>query len=133
MKKTEEQPQIEPSERGEVHFLTPYREIPEPTLPLGPEGRRAYDEWCRNLLRAGLLTVKSKEVVESFALSVDATKRAIDTGKNIRAALEMRRAAQMKLEKLDVDRTIITSAGGENPYARFGFAKRAREARFRKK
>lgn len=124
---------VETEGGGEVHFLRPYSDIPEPTLPLAKEGRRTYDEWCRNLLHAGLLTVKTREHVESFAVSVDALKKAIETGKNIRAAMEMRRTAQLKLEKLDADKTIVTSGGGESVYAQFGFAKRAKEARLRKK
>lgn len=131
--KTKEQQQTAPGEGGEVHFLRPYEDILAPTLPLAQEGRRTYDEWCRNLLHAGILTVKTREYVETFAISVDALKKAIETGKNVRAAMEMRRTAQLKLEKLDADKTIVTSIGGESVYAQFGFAKRAKEARFRKK
>lgn len=128
--KTKERQQTAPVEGGEVHFLTSFKELPEPNIPLLAAGRKVYDEWCRTLIKSGLLTLKTREYVEMLAIATDDIAHAIEKGKRpTRQAMEAKRAAMMKLEKLDGDQTIIGPAGGENPYATFGFARRSRQRR----
>ncbi|MEM7303396.1 MAG: hypothetical protein AAF468_20135 [Pseudomonadota bacterium] len=109
-----------------VHLET-FREIPEPDCPLGPVGAKIYNEHCRSLIRAGRLTIRTKEYVELLALSKEDIVDARKDGKRApRQAVEGVRAALMKLEKEDADSPIQTGAGADNPFQRFGFAKRAR-------
>jgi hypothetical protein len=120
----------EPNEGGNVHFLQPLKEIPDPNVPLMKEGHGVYTQWCRMLLKSGMLTLKSREYVELLAIATDDIAYTIGKGKRpTRQAMEAKRAAMMKLEKLDANATIASPSGGESPYAAFGFAKRARAAR----
>lgn len=115
---------------GTVHFLQPLKEIPDPNVPLMKEGRAVYDQWCRTLVKSGLLTLKSREYVELLAIATDDIAYTINKGKRpTRQAMEAKRAAMMKLEKLDTHAPIVTPGGGESPYAHFGFARRARQRR----
>jgi hypothetical protein len=119
------------NEGGNVHFLQPLKEIPDPNVPLLKEGRGVYEQWCRTLIKSGLLTLKSREYVELLAIATDDIAYTINKGKRpTRQAMEAKRAAMMKLEKLDTSDTLMTATGGENTYAKFGFAKRAKKARF---
>jgi len=128
--KTKEQQQT-PSSGGEVHFLTSFKELPEPNIPLLASGRKVYEEWCRTLIKSGLLTLKTREYVEMLAIATDDIAYAIGKGKRpTRQAMEAKRAAMMKLERLDAEQTIVGSQGeGQSPYAAFGFARRARQRR----
>lgn len=131
MRKTEEKPQTPPSEGGEVHFLTSFKELPEPNIPLLAAGTKVYEEWCRTLIKSGLLTLKTREYVEMLAIATDDIAFAIGKGKRpTRQAIEAKRAAMMKLERLDAEQTIVGPSGGENVYAQFGFARRAKQKRF---
>ena len=106
-----------------------FREIPVPTYPLKKAGKKKFEEWCKSLISAGLLTQKSLEHVESLSLATDLIIASISNGgKNMRAATEMQRSAMLKLEKLDADKGIkVKGNQGNNPFAKFGFARRARE------
>lgn len=113
-----------------LHILDSYKEIPAPNVPLLKEGQRVYDDWCRTLIKSGMLTMKSREYVEMLAIATDDIAFTINKGKRpTRQAMEAKRAAMMKLEKLDADTQIEGPGRGENPYAAFGFAKRARQRR----
>ena len=115
----------------DVIDLERFREVPTPTFPLKKPGRKTYDEWCKTLINSGLLTQRTQEHVEALALSTDLIITSLKNDhKNMRAATEMRRAAMMKLEKLDADKGIKGQGiQGDNPFAKFGFAGRARERR----
>lgn len=129
MRKTKPDEQRD-SEGGNVHFLQPLKEIPDPNVPLMKEGKGVYDQWCRTLIKSGMLTLKSREYVELLAIATDDIAYTINKGKRpTRQAMEAKRAAMMKLEKLDANATIATPGGGDSPYAHFGFARRARSAR----
>jgi hypothetical protein len=131
MKNPKQSDQPQENEGGKVHFLSPLKDIPDPNVPLLATGRRVYDEWCRTLIRSGLLTLKTREYVEMLALATDDIAYAIEKNKRpTRQAIEAKRAAMMKLERLDVAGAIVSPAGGESIYAKFGFAKRAKQARF---
>lgn len=109
--------------------LETFTEIPEPQFKLSKEtGRVTYDRWCRELIKAGKLTIKALEHVTSLAIADDELAKAIETGKSSRGAMELRRAAMLKLEKYEAD-SHVPVRQGDNPFAIFGFAKRAREAR----
>jgi hypothetical protein len=113
-----------------LHILDNYKEIPAPNVPLLKEGQRVYDEWCRTLIKSGMLTMKSREYVEMLAIATDDIAFTINKGKRpTRQATEAKRAAMMKLEKLDADTHIEGPGRGENIYAAFGFAKRAKQQR----
>lgn len=129
--KTKEQQQTAPGEGGEVHFLTSFKELPEPNIPLLAAGTKVYQEWCRTLIKSGLLTLKTREYVEMLAIATDDIAYAIGKGKRpTRQAMEAKRAAMMKLERLDAEQTIVGPEGkGGNPYAAFGFARRTRQRR----
>lgn len=130
MRKTKPDEQQQDSEGGNVHFLQPLKEIPDPNVPLLKEGQKVYDDWCRTLVKSGMLTLKSREYVELLAIATDDIAYTINKGKRpTRQAMEAKRAAMMKLEKLDGNQTIVGPAGGESPYAHFGFARRARQRR----
>jgi hypothetical protein len=118
------------NEGGNVHFLQPLKEIPDPNVPLLKEGRGVYEQWCRTLIKSGMLTLKSREYVELLAIATDDIAFTINKGKRpTRQAMEAKRAAMMKLEKLDANQTIASPGGNSQVYAAFGFAKRARAAK----
>lgn len=126
-----------PTEEGEetpssnVVLLGTYSEIPAPDFHLDPVGRKIYDEWCRTLLSAGLLTIKSKDQVEMYAIAKSAIADALKKGKTPpRNMTEAFRAASLRLEKLDANKTLGEASGHANPYATFGFAKRAKKEQF---
>lgn len=127
--KTKEQPQ--PGDAGNVHFLASFSDLPEPNIPLLASGRKVYEDWCRTLIKAGLLTLKTREYVEMLAIATDDIAFAIEKGKRpTRQAMEAKRAAMMKLERLDAEQTIVGTQGeGQSTYARFGFARRAKQRR----
>lgn len=126
-------PDEQQDEGGKVHFLQPLKEIPDPNVPLLKEGHGVYTQWCRTLLKSGMLTLKSREYVELLAIATDDIAYQIRKGKRpTRQAMEAKRAAMMKLEKLDANATIASPGGGESVYSAFGFAKRARAARHSK-
>lgn len=129
---TKEKPEKPAAEGAEVHFLPSFKEIPKPNIPLLAAGAKVYEDWCRTLIKSGLLTLKTREYVEMLAIATDDIAFTIDKGKRpTRQAMEAKRAAMMKLEKLDASQSLMTAAGsGENVYAKFGFAKRAKKARF---
>lgn len=111
--------------------LDSYKEIPEPDLPLQPIGRKVYDDWCRNLLKFGVLTIQAKDAVEMLAIAKQSIAASLAKGKQpTRQAFDMQRAAMIRLEKLDAPETLGKADGHENPYAKFGFAKRERAKRF---
>lgn len=118
------------NEGGAVHFLPSFEEIPPSNIPLLESGNKVYQEWCRTLIKSGLLTLKTREYVEMLAIATDDIAYAIEKGKRpTRQAMEAKRAAMMKLEKLDANQSIVTPAGGEQTYSAFGFARRARNRR----
>src|SRR5690606_9839903 len=122
---------VETEGGGEVHFLTSFKELPEPNIPLLAAGRKVYEEWCRTLIKSGLLTLKTREYVEMLAIATDDIAFAIEKGRRpTRQAMEAKRAAMMKLERLDAEQTIVGPQGeGQSPYAAFGFARRTRQRR----
>lgn len=107
-----------------------FTSIPEPTLTLGKAGRKEYDGWCRDLIASRLLTREALADIESYAASVDMLEKAIETGKNFRAAAELRRTALKSLKKYNAETANLAPVSGENPYAAFGFARRARQRRY---
>lgn len=114
-----------------VVLLGSYKEIPEPDLPMGAIARKIYDEWCRTLLGAGLLSIKSKDQVEMYAIAKAAIADALAKNKTPpRNMTEAFRAASLRLEKLDANKTLGEASGHGNLYAQFGFAKRAKKAQF---
>lgn len=132
MPRKEKQQKVEDAapESGALHYLPTFKELPEPNIPLLTAGRKVYEEWCRTLIRSSLLTLKTREYVEMLAIATDDIAFAIDKGKRpSRQAMEAKRAAMMKLEKLDANTTIATPGGGDSPYQHFGFARRARQRR----
>lgn len=111
-----------------VVFLDTFTEIPDPKFPLGEVGTKTYQERCGVLLRAGLLTVNTKDLVETLALADDLVAKSIaNGGKNFRAAAEMKRAALLKLDKINADQVVVSPGQGKSAFAKFGFAKRARQ------
>lgn len=130
MRKTRLEKQRQDGEGGNVHFLQPLKEIPDPNVPLLKEGHGVYTQWCRMLLKSGMLTLKSREYVELLAIATDDIAFTIGKGKRpTRQAMEAKRAAMMRLEKLDANQTLVAPGGGASIYAAFGFAKRVRAAR----
>lgn len=111
--------------------LASYKEIPEPTYPLGETGKKVYDEWCKTLLDQGRLTKISLEAVEMLALAKQAIATAIKKKKTPSTHLmNTLRTATIRVERLDVNKTMGEVDGHDNPYAKFGFAKRERVKRF---
>ena len=99
MRKTEQKVMLKDDGTGSaasnIVRLDTYKEIPEPSYPLGKVGRQVYDEWCRTLLSQGLLTLKSKETVEMLALAKQGVATDVEKGKQpSRHNLEALRAAR---------------------------------------
>jgi len=116
-------------ERGDVVTLPNYSAIPEPFIPLGKEGQRAYETWCRDLIQIGALTSISRGYAESVGVAVDEIIAAKARGKGSRGATELMRSSTLKLEKFIGSKPITGPGRGESPYTAFGFAKRARQRR----
>ncbi|WP_306049202.1 hypothetical protein [Oceaniradius stylonematis] len=114
-----------------VHNLR--TQIPDPAIPLLEAGEKVYREWCERLIEIGGLTSIAREHIENLAIATDEIHLRREQGKVLpRATMELRRSATLKLEKIvgDVrDSPQGASPKGENPWAPFGFAKRARDAR----
>lgn len=122
---------VDGEQDAEVLFLKGYSDIPPPSVPLGKAARDIYDSYCRMMLKRGLLTIPNHEHAENYAIGKDMVVKAYAAGKAPqRYATEMMRAAKMKLDKLGLNDEIHSPVRqGESPYQRFGFAKRARQAR----
>lgn len=74
-----------------------YRIVPPPSVRLWLAGQRTYQEWCEALLKAGRLTLETRDAVESLAISADV----IGAGKCVPAwAMKQRRDALARLEAL---------------------------------
>ena len=115
--RTDESSEGETQQTGEVVFLDAFTEIPEPKFPLKETGQKTYQERCGVLLKRGLLTVATKDLVEMLAVADDALFDAVSNGgKNLRAASEMKRAALLKLDKLDADQTIASPGQDKKPF-----------------
>lgn len=115
------------SNDGTVVYLESYSETPEPSKKLKLDGRKVYDEWCRNLIAVGRLTVESLTHVTNLGVATDMMIWSIDNNyKNMRSATDLERSSLMKLGKLNADKSIPVSAQN-NPFRDFGFARRAKE------
>ena len=118
------------SDNLDAYFLENFSQVPEPTVPLLETGQKVYQEFCRALIKGDNLTLKTREYVELLAIAKDDIAFAIENGKRpTRQALEAVRAAMMRIEKLQGDAAINAPNKGDSPFAHFGFAKRARQAR----
>ena len=116
---------------AETLFLKGHSKIPPCSVPLGKAAQGFYDNYCRMLLKRGLLTIPNVENVERYAIGKDLVVKAYTEGKKPqRFATEMMRAAEMNLKKLGLNEEIQSpGARNENPFEGFGFARRARQAR----
>lgn len=103
--------------------------IPELEYPLCDEAQIAYLKWARLLLDKGLLTSLSIESVKDLAIAEHDLAKAIRGGKGLRYPREARAMAMRKLTKLYGNSSLPSSPAAANPYAKFGFAKRARQRR----
>lgn len=122
---------VEAFETAEQLFLKGHTEIPPCPVELGPTSQALYDNYCRMLLKRGMLTVQNVENVKRYCIADDLIIKAYAKGKvPARNITEMQRAAEMRLNKLGLNDEIQTPASeGANPFASFGFAKRSRQAR----
>ncbi|MCQ8781710.1 hypothetical protein [Mangrovibrevibacter kandeliae] len=105
------------------------KEIPPPSLPLNEAGVEAYERWSRTLQASGALTEITREWVEMLAMAVHDLAVALKQKKSLRYPMEQKAKYLRKIEKLDVGHTPQAGGATENPYAHFGFAKRARQRR----
>lgn len=113
--------------------LPSFKTIPEPDLPLSPLALKIYNERCRELLEMGMLTSRSRDIVETLALTKGEIAVAMSKGKAPSGRLyESLRTANLQLNKLDADKTLGEASGNGNEYAHFGFARRERKKRFGK-
>ncbi|MCW5697359.1 MAG: hypothetical protein KIS96_11595 [Bauldia sp.] len=102
------------------------REVPEPTVPLGTNGRKTFDFWTRRLLEVGLLTAVSIGYVENLALADDKIHERRAAGKEVPdKTLELRRSMLLKLEALNVDQNLVPNPEKTNKFARNGFPGRS--------
>lgn len=126
----DEASEISPSN---VIKLPTYREIQEPTYPLGKTGKQVYDHWCKILLDQGLLTALALEAVEMLSLAKEAISVSISKNKVPSTHLmNTLRTATIRVERLNVNKTLGAVDGHDNTYARFGFAKREKAKRYGK-
>lgn len=112
-------------------FNHPILDVVPPTrLPLNEAGKEAYVEWTQKLFAVGKLTDVSRVWVEQYASAEHDLYAAMSGGKSSRYPSEQKARWFRKIEKL-YGSSDTPQAGGssENPYAHFGFAKRARQRR----
>jgi len=122
---------IDALDTAEKLFMEGHSEIPPCSVPLCPSAQALYENYCRMLLKRGLLTIPNHEHAENYAIGKDVVIKAYAAGKNPpRYATEMMRAAKMKLDRLGVNDEIQSpGASNENPFEGFGFARRLRQER----
>lgn len=121
------------SSSGTVIRLPSYKTIPDPSYPLGQVGRKVYDTWCKTLLDQGMLTAIAIEGIEMLAIAKQGIADTLAAGKQPSTfALNTLRTATIRLERLDVNKTLGEADGHENVYSHFGFARRERKNRFGK-
>lgn len=98
-------------------------EIPEPEIPMGPVGRKAYDTWARRLLETGRLTMVSVGYVQQYALALDSMDKLQAMGKPISANyMTVANRALDQIKALDVDLPIGKQAQSQGKFARSGFS-----------
>lgn len=124
---------VEALDTAEKLFMEGYSDIPPCSVPLCKTAQELYENYCRMMLKRGVLTIPNREHAENYAIGKDVVIKAYSAGKNPpRYATEMMRAAKMKLDRLGLNDEIQTpSAESSNPFVGFGFARRARQARER--
>jgi len=122
---------VDAVDTAEKLFLKGHSEIPPCSVPLCQAAQEFYDNYCRVLLKRGVLTLQNREAVERYAIGKDMIVRAYAAGKTPpRNGTEMMRNAEMALRKLDLNEAINPPAAKcANPFAGFGFARRARQGR----
>jgi hypothetical protein len=110
-----------------VHAFPTFREIPEPTVPLGEAGRRAYDKWARILFDAGHLTEISQGFIQIVGQYEDASAYYHERGKPLPTQwVQIHKAALGELKYLNADKSLAPKQEKSNPFARNGFARRLR-------
>lgn len=130
-KKKAELRHVDALDTAEKLFMEGYSDIPPCSVPLCKTAQELYENYCRMLLKRGLLTIPNREHAENYAIGKDVVIKAYAAGKNPpRYATEMMRAAKMKLDRLGLNDEIQSpGASNENPFEGFGFARRARSGR----
>lgn len=103
--------------------------IPLPDFELREEAQDVYWKHCQMLRDRGLLTDSSRELVMSLAIATNELRRCLEKNASTRYPAQERNAALGKLNKLYGNSAVSSSPEGANPYAAFGFAKRARQRR----
>lgn len=103
--------------------------IPPCSFPFEKDskGDQAYKKWATDLFNAGLLTEISKAQVEQYALTEHNIASYFASGKPVPARqLDLRRAALVKLEMLNVDTNLVESKTQSGVFKTNGFAGRLR-------
>ena len=121
--------QYEQADVEKVALHPAFVEIPEPTLPLGEQGRKTYDEWAPVLFRLGRLTQVTRGYIETLAISDQAIATSIANGKPPSSkVIENRNSVLRKLEVADIDASVAPTQPAKDDFVGFGFAGRLREA-----
>lgn len=119
--------------QAKIHNLNPT--FPAPDYPLGDLGLAKYNAFCAEFAEAGMLSGLVREEIMKLAVAVDQIARAYNEGKApTKAAMEGQSSAIRALRRLqgDTDGGGDAAPSGDNVYASFGFAKRAKDARHNK-
>lgn len=112
---------------AKVHAFPVFREIPEPTFPLGDVARNTYDTWCRRLFDTGHLTVMAQEWVMSLSIADQISADLMRAGKAVPVAVvHQRNKALAELKYLDADQSLVPQQPKNNRFARNGFPSRLR-------
>ena len=114
---------------AKIHVFPTFREIPQPTLPLGIVGQAEYDTLSRVLFDAGRLTLLTQRSIEALAISKDTIAALHTAGKPVPARiLEQMNRALGDLRLADVDASLTPHNPAENKVRWNGFAARRQAA-----
>ena len=118
----------EPSSASPEASTSGLTHIPLPQHPLTDNSQKEYWMWCQRLLEIGRLDEIMQTRVEMYAYAKDDLGRKIAKGQSVRAPQEQISSFLKRMREIHGEhQSTPQSFGQEDPYARFGFAKRARQ------
>lgn len=102
--------------------------VPDPDLPLGKDGLLKYREVAETLLKSDQLTIITKAMAETLAMTFEEIQKRMSEGRSVSANLIQRyQSANGQLQLLDTGRAAAGTQGPkQNRFRYSGFASRLR-------